>query len=74
VHIPAAAMAKVFKLSSYPLTISEVVDYLKDPPAELINSIPPSEPKGGEVYLFQGTEDKKGNRDVYMEGGGSLVI
>jgi hypothetical protein len=56
-------MAKVFKLSSYPLTISEVVDYLKDPPAELINSIPPSEPKGGEVYLFQGTEDKKGNRD-----------
>ena len=34
-------MAKVFGVSAIPLTISEVVDYLKDPPAEQVNSIPP---------------------------------
>ena len=39
---------------------SEVVDYLKDPPAEQVNSIPPVEPKAGEMYLFQGSGIKKG--------------
>ena len=39
---------------------SEVVDYLKDPPAEQVNSIPPVEPKAGEMYLFQGSGVKKG--------------
>ena len=33
-------MAKVFGVSA---TISEVVDYLKDPPAGKVNSIPPLE-------------------------------
>ena len=53
-------MAKVFGVSAIPLTISEVVDYLKDPPAEQVNSIPPVEPKAGEMYLFQGSGVKKG--------------
>ena len=47
-------------MSAIPLTISEVVDYLKDPPAEQVNSIPPVEPKAGEMYLFQGSGVKKG--------------
>ena len=38
------AMAKVFKVSAIPLTVSEVLGHLKDPPAEQINSIPPAEP------------------------------
>ena len=53
-------MAKVFGVSAIPLTISEVVDYLKDPPAGQVNSIPPVEPKAGEMYLFQGSGVKKG--------------
>ena len=51
----SSSIAKVFGVSAIPLTISEVVDYLKDPPAEQVNSIPPVEPKAGEMYLFQGS-------------------
>ena len=47
-------MAKVFGVSAI------VVDHLKDPPAEQVNSIPPVEPKAGEMYLFQGSGVKKG--------------
>ena len=53
-------MAKVFKVCVLPLTITEVLIYLEDPPAEMVNSIPPEKPKGGEIYLFQGVGDKKG--------------
>ena len=53
-------MAKVFKVSAIPLTVSEVLGHLKDPPAEQINSIPPAEPKGGEIYLFHGA------RGIYL--------
>ena len=34
--------------------------HLKDPPAGQVNSIPPVEPKAGEMYLFQGSGVKKG--------------
>ena len=47
-------------MSAIPLTVSEVLGHLKDPPAEQINSIPPAEPKGGEIYLFHGA------RGIYL--------
>lgn len=50
-------MATIFRVSVDPLTVSRVVDYLKDPKPEFINSLPPVKPKGGEIYLYQATED-----------------
>ena len=43
----------VFRVSKTPLGISEVVSLLQDPPLDKISTLPPVQPKGGEIYLYR---------------------
>ena len=40
----------VFRVSSSPLAISDLVSLLKKPPEDGVSTLPPVKPKAGEVY------------------------
>ena len=51
-----------FKVSSTPLSITEVVELLQNPPEDGLSTLPPAKPSAGEVYLYTHGDDtsKKG--------------
>ena len=55
----------VFRVSSSPLAISDVVSLLKKkPPEDRVSTLPPVKPKAGEIYLYKSnTEEQKGSED-----------
>ncbi len=61
-----AAMAKVFKVSTLPFTLSEVTNHLQQPTPELMNQFPPVK-QAGKVYLFGGNEDEKGRQIICIQ-------
>ena len=57
-------MAKIIEVAQN-LPKSIIVRLLNSPPEDKVSILPPVKPKGGEVYLYQATEEtKKGELDL----------
>ena len=62
----------VFRASATPLSVSEVVQLLKNPPEEAISTLPPAKPKGGEIYIYK--DDDNANGKLVMHGVGKVLL
>ena len=47
----------VFRVCNTPLAISEVVSLLKNPPGDVLSTLPPAMPKAGEIYLYRNNSE-----------------
>ena len=47
-------------VSHSPLQTSEVLSLLLEPPADSISTLPPVNPKGGEIYIYHSKAEEKG--------------
>jgi len=45
-------MLKVYQVCKNPLSVSEVVEMLRNPSEDKVSSLPPVKPKAGEVFIF----------------------
>ena len=43
---------QVFRTSTSPLPISEIIGVLRAPPEEKLSTLPPCKPKAGELYIY----------------------
>ena len=59
----------VFRVSRSPLLTSEVSSILQKPPSDSVSTLPPVNPKGGEIYIYQSNAEEKG-----MHGAGCWPI
>ena len=48
----------IYDVRLFLLKISEVVSLLLNPPSHGVATLPPIEPKGGKVYVYQGKLEK----------------
>ena len=49
----------MFRVSRSPLQTSEVLSLLLEPPADSISTLPPVNPKGGEIYIYHSKAEEK---------------
>ena len=50
----------VFRVSRSPLQTTQVLSLLLEPPADSISTLPPINPKGGEIYIYHSKAEEKG--------------
>ena len=50
----------VFRVSRSPLQTSKVLSLLVESLADSISTLPPVNPKGGEIYIYHGKAEEKG--------------
>ena len=50
-------MSSNYRISVNPLDIADVVKILQEPPENKVSTLPPVEPKGGEIYLYRSNDD-----------------
>ena len=49
----------MFRVSRSPLQTSEVLSILLEPPSDSISTLPPVNPKGGEIYIYHSKAEEK---------------
>ena len=52
----------VYRVSTTPLAVSEVVTLLQNPPEDSVSDLPPVTPKAGEIYIYRSKEDKENGK------------
>ena len=52
-------LVKVFGEREEHLDTDEAVCILQNVPAELVSSVPPVKPKGGQMYIYQNSDSSK---------------